>query len=106
MIRNILIGILVIVLFAAMNPQVITVRLFFWQVDSPLVLVIVVAFTVGFVAGAAQLIPGFWKHRTKAKKSNEALSALEKERDSLKEHSAALESKVQQLSSEDDSPKT
>lgn len=97
---------IVVILFAAMNPQVITVWLFFWQVDSPLVLIIVATFAMGFVAGAMQLIPGFWKHRTKAKESNKALIALEKERDSLKEHSAALESKVHQLSSEDDSPIT
>jgi len=106
MIKSILIGILVVILFALMNPQVITVRLLAWQVDSPLVLIIAVTFAAGFVVGAVQLIPGFWKHRTKAQKSNQALAALEKERDSLKEHSAALESKVQQLLSEDDSPRT
>ena len=97
---------LVVILFAAINSQVITVRLFFWQVDSPLVLIIAVAFAIGFVVGAMQLIPGFWKHRAKSKESSKALSALEKERDSLKEHSVALESKVHQLSSKDDSSST
>lgn len=97
---------LVVILFAAMNPQVITVNLFFMQVDFPLVLIISATFASGFVVGAIYLFPGFWKHRTKAKKSDKALISLEKERDSLKEHSSALESKVHQLSQENDSPST
>lgn len=79
-------------------------RLFFWHVTAPLAITIGITFILGFFVGFVQLMPGFWRHRSKAKKSTKALGALEKERDDLKKHATTLEDKVRQLSSQENSP--
>jgi len=93
-----------VLLFAAMNTQVVTVQLLLWHVTTPLVVIIVATFAIGFLVGMVQLVPGFWRHSVKAKKITAALGALEKERDSLKKHSEGLENQLRQLSSKEDSP--
>lgn len=89
--------------FAITNTQEITVDLFLWYVTAPLALIIGITFISGFLVGIAQLLPGFWRRHKEASKNTKALSAVEKERDTLKEHVRSLESKLQQLSSKEDS---
>ena len=55
--------------FALNNQHDATVHLFFgtyWR--APLVLVVLAAFGGGLVVGALSMVPGWWKHRSAAKR--------------------------------------
>ena len=56
--------------FALNNQEDVTVRFFFgtaWQ--SPLVLVLLAAFTLGLVLGVLAMVPRWWRQRTVAQKA-------------------------------------
>jgi uncharacterized integral membrane protein len=56
--------------FALNNQDDVTVRFFFgahWQ--SPLVLVLLVAFAFGIIVGVMAMVPRWWRERRAAKKS-------------------------------------
>ncbi|MEK7613468.1 MAG: lipopolysaccharide assembly protein LapA domain-containing protein [Patescibacteria group bacterium] len=89
--------------FAITNTQEITVDVFLWYVTAPLALIIGITFISGFLVGFAQLLPGFWRRYKEASKNAKAQSAIEKERDTLKEQVRSLESKIHQISSKEDS---
>ena len=56
--------------FALNNQQDATVHFFFGtQWRAPLVLVVLVAFTLGLAVGALGMVPRWWKHRTAAQRS-------------------------------------
>ena len=59
--------------FALNNQQDATVHFFFGtQWRAPLVLVVLVAFTVGLAVGALGMVPRWWKHRMAARRSRGA----------------------------------
>jgi len=47
--------------FALQNAQRIRVALFFWEVEGPLVMVLLVTFAAGIVAGWLAAIPALWR---------------------------------------------
>lgn len=53
--------------FALNNLQRVTVHWFFGlQSQAPLVMVVLVAFAIGGVAGVLSMLPGWWHHRRRA----------------------------------------
>jgi len=61
--------------FALNNQQDVTVHFFFgteWR--SPLVLVVLAAFTAGLAAGVLAMVPRWWKHRSAASRAHAAAS--------------------------------
>lgn len=61
--------------FAVANAASITVRLFFWQVEASLALVIGVTFLIGFLLGVWYLAPGYLAHRRTARKQAREIEA-------------------------------
>ncbi|PIR68377.1 hypothetical protein COU49_01515 [Candidatus Nomurabacteria bacterium CG10_big_fil_rev_8_21_14_0_10_35_16] len=88
--------------FVFTNTGVVTVQLFLWNVSASLALVISVTFLMGFIFGMIRLVPGFWHHRTNAKKINITLDMVKKERDELKKRSEMLEGQIRDLTPKKD----
>ena len=59
--------------FALNNQQDATVHFFFGTVwRAPLVLVVLAAFALGLVIGAAGMVPRWWRHRAAARRAANA----------------------------------
>lgn len=53
-------------IFALQNAQPTRVALFFWQFEGPLVLVLLVTFAAGILAGWLAALPTLWKQSRQA----------------------------------------
>ncbi|MFT4243256.1 MAG: LapA family protein [Acidovorax sp.] len=61
--------------FALNNQQDATVHFFFGtQWRAPLVLVVLTAFALGLIVGALGMVPRWWKHRSAARKAQQAVA--------------------------------
>ncbi|TFZ05804.1 LapA family protein [Ramlibacter henchirensis] len=57
--------------FALNNQHAATVHFFFGQSwNGPLVLVVLAAFALGLVIGAAGMVPRWWRHRRRSRDAN------------------------------------
>jgi lipopolysaccharide assembly protein A len=62
--------------FALNNQQDATVHFFFGtQWRTPLVLVVLIAFTAGLVVGVLAMVPRWWRHRSAARRSSRGAAA-------------------------------
>ena len=83
--------------FAIANAAVVDLKLFVWDLNASLAIVIAVAFFLGFFLGILYLAPSYFKQRQIARKHERALRVTEKERDEYSGRSAILEEQMDQM---------
>jgi uncharacterized integral membrane protein len=65
------------VVFAAQNADVVNLSLFAWNLNASLAVIIVLCFAVGALAAALALMPGIYRSRAEQRKTNRRLAELE-----------------------------
>ena len=65
------------VVFAAQNADVVNLSLFVWNLNASLAVIIVLCFAVGALAAALALMPGIYRSRAEQRKTNRRLAELE-----------------------------
>ena len=65
------------VVFAAQNADVVNLSLLAWNLNASLAVIIVLCFAVGALAAALALMPGIYRSRAEQRKTNQRLAELE-----------------------------
>jgi uncharacterized integral membrane protein len=65
------------VVFAAQNADVVNLSLLAWNLNASLAVIIVLCFAVGALAAALALMPGIYRSRAEQRKTNRRLAELE-----------------------------
>lgn len=72
-----LVVVVLAVVFAAQNADVVNLSLFAWNLNASLAVIIVLCFAVGALAAALALMPGIYRSRAEQRKTNRRLAELE-----------------------------
>jgi putative membrane protein len=65
------------VVFAAQNADVVNLSLLAWNLNASLAVIIVLCFALGALAAALALMPGIYRSRAEQRKTNRRLAELE-----------------------------
>jgi uncharacterized integral membrane protein len=73
----VLAAIVVAVVFAAQNADVVNLSLLGWNLDASLAVIIVLCFATGALVAALALMPGIYRSRSEQRKTKQRLAELE-----------------------------
>jgi uncharacterized integral membrane protein len=65
------------VVFAAQNADIVNLSLLAWNLNASLAVIIVLCFAVGALAAALAMMPGIYRSRAEQRKTNRRLAELE-----------------------------
>lgn len=77
-----LIGMMVAVTFAVQNAAPVAIKVFFWQLEASLAIVVTVCFALGAIVAGIAVIPEIYKRRSGERRLQAKLASLEAERPS------------------------
>lgn len=72
-----LIGMLVAVIFAVQNAMPVTIKVFFWQLEASLAVVVAVCFALGAIVAAFAVMPEIYKRRSGEKRLQARLATMQ-----------------------------